>query len=199
MRTRSASAALKFGVPGALACLLLAVLTGSATAQLEAPGATPGPDEVAIATAVGVAQGLREAGLPVRHIAVCTPPAPAPPGHPRPRAAAFDDLRVSTDDPRRVIREGGVVEVYDTPRDVQARLRQLDKQTLVAQTYGFDEGGQMLQPEHRLTQGTVLLRLTGALDDRALGQYAKTLRRVAGNTVPDPSLLHDTEEAKCST
>lgn len=184
-------------VPGAVASLLLAGCGGSATPP--ASDATADADEVALATAVGVAVGLRQESLPVRRVAMCTPPAPAPEGHPRPRAATFDDLRVSTDDPRRVIREGGVVEVYDSPAQVRRRIRQLDEQALAAQSYGFDEGGQALQPERRVTEGHLLLRLSGDLGDRAVRQYAKALRRVASTASPDLSLLHDTEEAPCST
>jgi hypothetical protein len=198
MRQHSPSVRTGIAVPGVVAGLLLAGCGGS----VEGPAAeaTPGADELALVTAVGVAKGLGEAGLPVRRVAMCTPPAPAPEGHPRPRAAAFDDLRVSTDDPRRVIREGGVVEVYDSPADVRARLRQLDEQALAAQSYGFDEGGQALQSERRLTEGKVLLRLSGHLRDRAVSGYAKTLRLVSATTrPPDLSLLHDTEEAPCST
>jgi hypothetical protein len=150
------------------------------------------------ATALEVVLGLRARGIPIEGVAVCTSPAPAPQSHPRPRAVAFDDARVGTDDEHHVIREGGVVEVLGSPSEVDARVRELDRQSLDAQSYGFDEGGRSLQPEHRLTRGSVLLRLSGDLPPAALDGYGQALRDVLPVT-PDLSQLDTTKEAPCST
>jgi len=178
--------------------LLTCVLAGCGTSSTPGADGAVLVDNEARATALGVLVALEASGVPVRGVVVCTPPAPAPPDQLRPRAAAFDDPRVATDDPRHVIREGGVVEVLDSDAAVRARVAELDQQALDAQTYGFDEGGRTLQPEHRLTQGPVLLRLSGDLPPAALDDYAVALRDAAP-AAPDLSLLNDTQEAPCST
>lgn len=180
------------------AALLACVLAGCASTTAPAAGDVMSPDDEARATAVVVVSALRDAGLPVERVAVCTSPAPAPKSHPRPLAAAFDDPRVGTADPRHVIREGGVVEVLGSASEVEARVAELDQQALDAQSYGFDEGGHTLQPERRLTEGAVLLRLSGNLAPDVLNDYAAALHD-AVPAVPDLSLLNDTEEAPCST
>jgi hypothetical protein len=175
-----------------------AVSACGATPTRSAAGGAPAEGATARATALEVVLGLRARGMPIGAVAVCTPPAPAPPSHPRPRAVAFDDARVGTDDHRHVIREGGVVEVLGSGSAVDARVRELDRQSLDAQSYGFDEGGRPLQAEHRLTRGSVLLRLSGDLSPAAVGDYEQALRDILPVT-PDFSQLDTTEEAPCST
>lgn len=172
------------------------VLGGCGTSAGQQKRATP--DDTARARAVAVVDRLRDAGLPVTDVVACVPPAPAPGGHPAPRAAAFDDARVSTGAARHLVHEGGVVEVYDSAVQVRARVRELDAQTLAAQAYGFDEGGHALHPERRLRAGPVLLRLSGELSAKAAQGYASALAGTSpGNT---PTTLPDgTEEAPCST
>jgi hypothetical protein len=166
---------------------------GSATADTE--------DHAARSVAVAVAEGLAAAGLGARGVVDCRPPAPAPEGHPLPPAAAFEDTSVATDDPRHVVREGGVVEVLGTVRGVRQRVRELDQQTLAAQEYGFDEGGHSLRPERRLARGGVLLRLSGDLAQSRVTAYRAALR----NLVPAAGLPATTnpttpaKEAPCST
>lgn len=185
------------GLWPALALLIVSgLLAGCSTsAAEESEGAHADP---ARAKAVTVARALGRAGIPVTDIALCVPPAPAPPGHPRPPAAVFTDTRVPREHDRRLVENGGVVEVFASAAEVRERLRRLHAQALAAQAYGFDEGGHALHPEHRLTVGGVLLRISGALSAPAVADYAAALHD-AVNVRPDISLLHATEEAPCST
>ncbi len=180
--------------PAPFASALLAaglVLAGCGTST--APGEPATPGDPARARAVALVEQLREAGLPVADVVACVAPAPAPSGHPAPRAAAFDDARVSTGAERHVVREGGVVEVHDSNADARARERELDVQALAAQEYGFDEGGHALHPERRFRDGSVLLRLSGDLSARAARAYASAL---AGTPSTTPDAI---KEAPCST
>jgi hypothetical protein len=171
---------------------LLLVGCGASVASDERVAADPR------ARAVAVVERLQDAGLPVTDVVACVPPAPAPVGHPTPSAVAFDDMRVSTGADRHVIREGGVVEVFDSAAQVQARVRELDSQTLAAQAYGFDEGGHALHAERRLRVGPVLLRLTGELSHKAARAYSAALVTIRPST--NPTTLPDgTEVAPCST
>ena len=186
--------------PVLLVCLLLSGC-GATSAQV----GTSTPDDLAYARAVALVTQMRDAGLPVRDVVVCTPPAPAPSDHPRPPAVAFDDARVSTGVDRHVVREGGVVEVHASAAHARTRVRQLDDQTLAAQALGFDEGGQPLHAERRVRVGAVLLRLSGALPARVQRTYAAELAQAA-TAGPVPSLLDSplelldgTKEAPCST
>lgn len=179
--------------PVLVACMLLSGCGSSAASDPVAP-----TDDRARARAVAVVNQLRDAGLPVQDIVACTPPAPAPAGHPRPHAAAFDDSRVSSGADLHVVREGGVVEVYDSAAKARARVHELDAQTLTAQAYGFDEGGQALHAERRFQVGPVLLRLSGALPAPAAGAYASVLAQTAA-TGPLISMLDNSQEAPCST
>jgi hypothetical protein len=183
----------------ALAAVPLVAACGWAGAAVPEPPASI-HDDPARATAVAVAQSLAAAGLDVRSVVACRPPAPAPSGHPRPRAAAFDDGNVATDDPRHVVREGGVVEVPGSPRAVRERVRELEEQTLAAQENGFDEGGHSLHPERRIARGGVLLRLSGDLSPAEVAAYRNALRGlVPAEGIPDLTPTSPLEEAPCST
>ena len=194
------------GMAAMTGCLVLGLAAGCGTqgateqvAQHSTSQATSSPAARARARAVEIVAKLRAAGLPVRSMVACRPPAPAPAGHPRPRAAAFADARVT---PRitavHVVAAGGVVEVLDSARDVGRRVRELDLQSHKAQEYGFDEGGHALASEYRFRAGAVLLRLSGDLTRHEARAYAAALRRVVTATA-DPPVLERTEEAPCST
>lgn len=183
--------------PDLLTSALLAaglVLAGCGTSSASKEAVAPGDPERA--RAVAIVDQLRGAGLPVDDVVVCLPPAPAPSGHPTPRAAAFDDTRVSTGTERHIISEGGVVEVYNSGAQARARERELDAQVSAAQAYGFDEGGHALHPERRFRDGSVLLRLSGDLPAEAARDYASAL---ATTTASDQTALDDIQEAPCST
>ena len=171
---------------------LVAVGCGASTASDESDPAV----DPARARAFAVVIQLQDAGLPVTDVVACVPPAPAPAGHRAPPAAAFDDERVSTRAARHVVREGGVVEVFDSAAQVRARVRELDAQLLTAQAYGFDEGGRALHAERRLRAGPVLLRLSGELSARQERGYASALATTTEGVPPAPDHL---EEAPCST
>ena len=200
-----------FGGIAMSGCLFAGIVVGCGAegttepvAEHSTTQATPSPAAKARARAVGIVEQLRAAGLPVRSMVACRPPAPAPAGHPRPRAAAFADARVT---PRitgvHVVAAGGVVEVHESAQDVGRRIRELDLQSHRAQEYGFDEGGHALATEYRFRSGAALLRLSGDLARREARAYAVALReavtRRAVTTSLDPSVLERTEEAPCST
>ncbi len=172
-----------------LVCLLLSACGSERAAT---------PEDQGRARALALVNQLRDAGLPVEDIVVCTSPAPAPAGHSRPPAVAFDDSRIATGANRHVVREGGVVEVYDSAEQAQSRVRELVAQTLVAQEYGFDEGGHAISAEGRFPVGSVLLRLSGALPGEATQKYVAALKK-APEAAPDISLLDNALEAPCST
>lgn len=185
------------GLWSALALLVVSGLLAGCSISTAEESDGSHPDR-ALAKAVTVARALGRAGLPVTDIALCVPPAPAPPGYPRPPAAVFTDTRVPREHDRRLVENGGVVEVFDSAAEVRERLRRLHAQALAAQAYGFDEGGHPLHPEQRLTAGHVLLRISGALSASAAEEYAAALDE-AVDVRPDTALLHTTEEAPCST
>lgn len=181
-------------------CLIavLATLTVMACARPSGEPAHFDATERAKAKALAVAMSLKEQGLPVGDIALCTPPAPAPDGHPNPDAAAFSDTGLTRHaDPRR-ISYGGVVEVFGSPAGVRDRQKQLAEQAKTAQAYGFDEGGHALQTERQFSSGPVLLRLTGDVPEMRAVAYRSALK-VASAATADPSLLSRFKEAPCST
>lgn len=143
-------------------------------------------------TAAAIVARLEEAGLPVTDARRCTEPSPTSPE--LPASVAFRDRRITSAYPVPTVFGGGDVEVFTSPAAMRKRRAELAQQALDAHSFGFDEGGHQLHPEHQYAVGTVLMRISGDLDVEAASAYETALRAA----VAAPGKPVHLEEMPCS-
>jgi hypothetical protein len=190
---------------------LLAGAAGTAWASTEQAGEShhrtgPAPASAAQRAAASRAAGQRSAaevvarlaraGLPVADPRRCTEPSPTSPT--LPPAVAFRDTRLTDSYPVPTVFAGGDVEVFDSPAALRERRAALRQQALDAHSFGFDEGGHLLQPERDYAIGSTLLRLSGDLGAPEAAAYRRAFRTAVGAAGSTLDHSTDLQEVPCS-
>jgi hypothetical protein len=111
--------------------------------------------------AADVAETLKRLGRPIGEIETVSP-----------TEARFVDTRLAGTGAKAELRTGGIVEVQPRAAVVPTRPMFLQLASLILPLQS--------EPEHPLTQGRILLRLSGRLTDSAMGGYAASLHRIRG-------------------